>query len=167
MGLTSKNKLFINEYLKDFNGTRAYKTAYPDSSEESARKAASRLLTKVDIQKAIEEESNRKLKELGIDVYYIIRSIKEVTERCMEKEPVQYFDKEDKCWRNLKTSAELPNGETVEATVVQFDSKNALRGLELLGKYKSLFKENIDIKVDTSKKLKDVFEQIGGEGLDE
>ncbi len=167
MKINKKQQLFINEYLKDFNATRAYRVAYPNATYDSARKSGSNLLTKIDIQKAIEEESNKKLKELGIDTYYIIKSIKEVAERCMEKEPVQYYDKEDKCWKDVIETVELPNGDKVEATVMQFDSKNALRGLELLGRYKSLFKDNVDVKIDTSKKLKDVFNQLGGEGLDE
>ena len=165
--ISKKHQLFIEEYLKDFNATRAYRVAYPNSSYDGARNNGSRLLAKDSIREAIEIESEKKLKEIGIDTYYIIKNIKEVTERCMEKEPVQYYDKEDKCWKDVTENAELPNGDIVEATVMQFDSKNALKGLELLGKYKSLFKENIDVKVDTSKKLKDVFNQIGGEGLDE
>ncbi len=143
--MNKKQKLFINEYLKDFNGSRAYKEVYK-CSDDVARRSASRLLTNVDIQEEIKNLSEQRLKELNIDTYYIIKNIKDVTERCMEKEPVQYFDKVDKCWKNVTESVKLPNGDIVEATVMQFDSKNALRGLELLGKYKSIFNENINVK---------------------
>lgn len=164
--INKKQELFILEYLKDFNGARAYKEAYK-CSDDVARQSAYKLLTNTYIQEAIQEESDKKLKELNISTYYIIKNIKDVTERCMEKEPVQYYDKEDKCWKEVTEIVELPNGKTVEATVMQFDSKNALKGLELLGKYKSLFKDNVAVEVNTSKKLKDVFAQIGGDGLDE
>lgn len=136
--MNEKREIFIREYLKDFNGTRAYKVAYPDCSEESARRLASKLLTNVDIQKAIREQADKRLEEAEIDVAYIVNNIKEVTERCMKQD--EYG---------------------------KFDANNSLRGLELLGKYKSIFKENVDVNVTNSKKLKDVFEQIGGEGLDE
>lgn len=164
--LSKKQRLFVQEYLKDYNGTRAYLEVYK-CSEEAARRSASRLLTNVDVKEAVEEEAEKRLKELGIDTYYILKGIKDVTEKCMEKEPVQYFDKEDGCWKDLTEKIELPNGETVDATVVKFNSVGALKGLELLGKYKSLFKDNVSVDVSTSKKLKDVFDQIGGKGLDE
>lgn len=136
--MTEKQKIFIREYLKDFNGTRAYKAAYPDCSDESARRLASKLLTKDDIQQAIREQADKQLEEVEIDVAYIVNNIKVVTERCMKQDE---------------------NG--------KFDANNSLKGLELLGKYKNIFKENVDLNVKSSKKLKDVFNQIGGEGLDE
>ena len=166
--MNEKQEMFIREYLKDFNGTRAYKAAYPDCSDESARRTASRLLTNVDIQKAIREQADKRLEEVEIDVAYIVNNIKEVTERCMQKEPVMYFDKVDKEWKQEKEYVTDENGENGHYEGVwKFDAANSLRGLELLGKYKSIFKENVDVNVKNSKKLKDVFEQIGGEGLDE
>ena len=54
--MNNQQKVFCREYIKNGNnGTRAYMIAYPDSSEESARRQASRLLTNVDIQKYIEQ----------------------------------------------------------------------------------------------------------------
>ncbi|MBO5142708.1 MAG: terminase small subunit [Treponema sp.] len=165
--LTNNQEKFIREYLKDFNGTRAYKEAYKTKNEKVAATSAWRMLRNVDIQQAIQEAANRQLEEVEIDVNYIVKGIKEVAERCMQKEPVEYFDKVDREWKYVTEEVELPNGEVVEARVMRFDATNALKGLELLGKYKSIFKENVNLKVDTSKKLKDVFAQIGGEGLDE
>ena len=147
--MNEKREIFIREYLKDFNGTRAYKVAYPDCSEESARRLASKLLTNVDIQKAIREQADKRLEEAEIDVAYIVNNIKEVTERCMQKEPVEYFDKVDKCWKPVTEYVRLPDDEIVEARVMKFDAANSLRGLELLGKYKSIFSENINVKDDT------------------
>jgi phage terminase small subunit len=49
---TRAQKRFVDYYIQqDFkNATAAYQRAYPRASEESARREASRLLTKVDIQ---------------------------------------------------------------------------------------------------------------------
>lgn len=147
--MNEKQEIFIREYLKDFNGTRAYKTAYNVEDDKVAATSAWRLLRNVDIQKAIQEQSNKRLEEAEIDVAYIVNNIKEVTERCMQKEPVEYFDKIDKCWKPVTEYVRLPDDEIVEARVMKFDAANSLRGLELLGKYKSIFSENINVKDDT------------------
>ena len=136
--MNEKQEIFIREYLKDFNGTRAYRVAYDTKDDKVAGTGAWRMLKNVDIQKAIQEQANKTLEEVEIDVAYIVNNIKEVVERCMTKDEMG-----------------------------KFDANNSLKGLELLGKYKSIFKENIDVNVKNSKKLCDVFDQIGGEGLDE
>lgn len=117
--MNEKQEIFIREYLKDFNGTRAYKEAYGTDDKTSASNAW-RLLRNADIQKAIQEQANKTLEEVEIDVAYIVNNIKEVTERCMKQD-------------------EKGN----------FDAKNSLRGLELLGKYKSIFNENINVNDNT------------------
>ncbi len=44
--MTEKQQIFADEYLKDLNATRAYKTAYPRvKSDAAARANASKLLT--------------------------------------------------------------------------------------------------------------------------
>lgn len=165
--MNEKRKIFIREYLKDFNGTRAYKVAYPNCNDESARRLASKLLTKVDVQKAIRKQADETLKEVEIDVAYIVNNIKEVVERCMEKEDVMYFDRVDRKYKPEKEYVHTADGEIKEEGIWKFDPTNALKGLELLGKYKSIFKDNVDLNVKTSKKLSDIFEQLGGKGLDE
>ena len=53
--LTDKQKKFIEEYLIDMNGTRAYRAAYPTvKNDETAGAAACRLLKNVKIKQAIE-----------------------------------------------------------------------------------------------------------------
>ena len=52
--LTEKNKIFCREYILDWNGSRAYKMAYPDVTDGSARARAVELLTNINIQEFIE-----------------------------------------------------------------------------------------------------------------
>jgi len=53
MALTAKQKLFVQEYLKDLNATQAaIRAGY---SERTANEQGSRLLTKVSVQEAIQE----------------------------------------------------------------------------------------------------------------
>lgn len=52
MGITTKNQLFINEYLKDLNATQAaIRAGY---SPRSARSTSSEILTKPDIKAEVE-----------------------------------------------------------------------------------------------------------------
>ena len=52
--LNDKQKAFCREYVRDWNGKRAYMAAYPDAKEKSAEAAASRLLSNVKVQEHIE-----------------------------------------------------------------------------------------------------------------
>lgn len=166
--LNEKQKIFVSEYLKDFNGTRAYKVAYEVENEKVAATSAWRLLRNVDIQQAIQEKANNHLDEIDVDTNYIISSIKEITEKCMKHVPVMVFNPVEKCMEQKEEELFDADGNPAgTAGVYTFNARDGLKGLELLGKYKNIFKENIDVNVNNSKKLKDVFSQMGGEGLDD
>lgn len=147
--MNEKQEIFIREYLKDFNGTRAYKAAYKTKDDKVAGTGAWRMLKNVEIQKAIQKQANKTLEEVEVDVAYIVNNIKEVTERCMQKSPVMYYDKVDKEWKQEKVVVYTSDGTRVEQDVWQFDASNSLKGLELLGKYKSIFSDNVKIKDET------------------
>lgn len=48
--LTESQKVFCREWVYDFNGSRAYKVAYPTATEETCRANASRLLADANIR---------------------------------------------------------------------------------------------------------------------
>ena len=56
--LSKKHEKFINEYLKCWNGTRAYMRVYPKSSYESAMARASELLGNIKISETISARMN-------------------------------------------------------------------------------------------------------------
>jgi phage terminase small subunit len=58
-GLTDKQESFCHEFLKDFNATAAYQRAGYRASEATARKNASRLLTKGNVQAYLSELRSR------------------------------------------------------------------------------------------------------------
>lgn len=147
--MNEKQEIFVREYLKDFNGTRAYKEAYKCSDSVARRNASRLLLTNADIQKAIQEQANKQLETIEVDVNYIVGNIKEVVERCMQKEAVMYFDKEDKMYKQHTALVEKEDGTTEEQGVWTFQAANALKGLELLGKYKSIFTDKIEADINT------------------
>ena len=53
---------------------------------------------------------------------------------------------------------------SVEREVKLCDKKAAL---ELLGRHLGMFKDNLNVTVETSEKLDDIISQIGGGGLEE
>lgn len=148
MSLNDKQKVFVAEYIKDFNGTRAYKAAYPSCKDDTARTNASKLLANTNIQAAIKEKADERLNEIDIDTKYIIGNIKEVTERCMQKKPVMVFNKEIGEYKQVEEELFDSEGNPAGTTGVwQFNSQGALKGLELLGKYKSLFTDKVEANV--------------------
>lgn len=65
-GLTEKQKIFCREYIYDWNGSRAYKVAYPKVTDGAARACASELLTKPNIQAYLDEIKIRLEEVAGI-----------------------------------------------------------------------------------------------------
>jgi len=53
-GLSPKQKAFCREYIFDWNATRAYKIAYPNSGDLTARVEACKLLTKPNVKQYCE-----------------------------------------------------------------------------------------------------------------
>ena len=71
--LKRRAQLFVSEYLKDLNGTAAaIRAGY---SPATARAAASRMLTNVNISAAVREAQNEILKENHVTVSRIVREL--------------------------------------------------------------------------------------------
>lgn len=67
MELTDKQKIFANEYLIDFNATRAYRAAYPNCrKDETAAAAGTRLLKKVNVIEYIKERMKAREKRTEV-----------------------------------------------------------------------------------------------------
>ena len=65
--LTEKQKAFCRAYIYDWNGTRAYKVAYPDvKTDNAAGVAAFDLLRNPKIQDYIEQIQKQTEKEAGV-----------------------------------------------------------------------------------------------------
>lgn len=128
--LNTKQMVFCMEYLKDLNGARAYKVAYPYCKKDStARANSSRLLKDANIKAHIDE----KLKEIES---HKIMNVKEVLER------LTIVGRGELIEEVLSNTGEILN-KTVGA-------KDQIKGLELLGKYHSLFTDRLDAKLDNT-----------------
>lgn len=120
---------FCCEYTVDYNGTHAaIRAGY---KKESARQQASRLLSKEEVVERIAELQAQQVKRLGISSDYVVLQTLDTYHRCREATPVREFDP--------------ATGEWEETGYYQFDSKGALKALEMLGKHLGMFDKKIAV----------------------
>ncbi len=146
--LTAKQKRFIEEYLIDLNATQAAKRA--GYSERTAKQIGTENLSKLAIREAIQARCNKRSERTEITADYVLTSLQEVVERCMQHEEVK--DREG-------------NG-TGE---YQFQHAGANRALELLGKNLKLFTDVVKIEeesLDPLEQLAKYGELVKKYGLD-
>lgn len=124
--LTDKQRKFVSEYLKDLNATQAaIRAGY---SERNASKIGPELLGKTCVRAAIEAAQSQREKRTLVTVDYVVSSLREVVERCLQKSPV--------------TNAKGKQVQDEQGRDVwKFDSAGANRALELLGKHVNAFGE--------------------------
>lgn len=146
--LSDKQIAFCEHYITCFNATESAKRA--GYSEDTAKEQGCRLLTNVHIRAYIQEKRKRLLEENKASVEYVINSLMEVADRCMQKQEVMEWDYGEK---RLK-----PTGE------YRFDSIGANKALELLGKTLGMYydksKNETEITIEKSK-AEQLIENIG------
>lgn len=121
--LRGRYEKFCQEYAVDYNGTQAaIRAGY---EEKSARQQASRLLSQECVIKRIMELQAEQVKRLAITQDYVVMQLLDTYKCCRDATPVMQYD------HSL--------GEMVETGTYQFDSKGALRALELLGKHLGMY----------------------------
>lgn len=134
-GLTTKQKLFCDEYLIDLNATQAaIRAGY---SEKTAGQIGDENLKKPQIQEYLAARMKEREKRTEITQDYVFGIIQETVDRCRQVVPV--LDKQGN-----QVMVETPTGEIAPAFV--FDPKSVLRGCELMGKHLGMFSEKIDHK---------------------
>ena len=125
--MTPKQERFCQEYIIDYNGTQAAIRA--GCSENSARKTASKWLTNADILARVRELQADQTRRLAVSADFVIQQLVETLERCMTAQPVMVWDPDTK--------------QKVESGTYVFDSKGALRALELIGKHLGMFEDRM------------------------
>lgn len=126
--MTDKQINFCREYVKDYNGTQAaIRAGY---SEKTASVKANQLLHNENILNAIKQNQKELVESSCLTEEKVIARLEEILERCMSADPVMEWNYEEHCYK--------PTGE------YQFDSKGALKAIEMLGKHLGMFekKEN-------------------------
>lgn len=130
--MTDKQINFCREYVKDYNGTQAaIRAGY---SEKTAAVKANQLLHKENILNAIKQNQKELVESSCLTEEKVIAKVEEILERCMSAEPVMEWNYEEHRYE--------PTGE------YQFDSKGALKAIEMLGKHLGMFnKSDVDLNL--------------------
>ena len=127
--MTEKQRLFADEYLKDLNGTRAYKTIYTTIKNDNVAAVRANTLLK---QKDISDYISKRLEEIHNENTADIQEVMEYLTSVL---------------RGGSASAVLMmsgNG-MQKVTEKPPDEKERLKAAELLGKRFGMFKDNVDI----------------------
>jgi len=155
MGLTSKQQLFLSEYLIDMNATKAaIRAGY---SARSATQIGQRLLLKDDIQAQI----RTKLTEKSMKADEILQKLTEIAQGNMG----DYLDVSSMAFQiDLAKAKELgklhlikrvrqktttickDGGEDVEQNQIDIELLDQLKALEMLAKYHGLLVDKHEIK---------------------
>lgn len=120
--LNEKQKLFCLEYLKDFNGSRAYKTVYW-VSDNVAKVNASRLLTNANIQNYLWSKAQKKVEKAEMWVDYVLEKLQQVINIWMWEQEVELEE-----WKPKKV----------------LDLSNVNSALEKLWKYHKMYTDKVE-----------------------
>ncbi len=139
--LTDKQALFVKEYLIDLNATQAaIRAGY---SKKTANREGSRLLSKVDIQKAIQNAQKARNEKLNIDAQCVLRrlieidrlDIADILDDAGNLLPIIQWSSE---WRRSVSAVDLlqaTSSDSVESVIRKIKMPDKLRNLELLGRH--------------------------------
>ena len=132
-GLTERQKRFVLEYLR--NGGNGQEAAIAAGySPKSAASQASRMLTDDKVLAYKRAQARQVYNSIGITPAQIGIEAWGIYKKCMAAEPHLSWDSESHSY--------VPDGTFV------FDSRGALKALEMLGKMEGMFKERVEVSGD-------------------
>lgn len=133
--------------MKDYNGTQAaIRAGY---SEKTASVKANQLLHNENILNAIKQNQKELVESSCLTEEKVIARLEEILERCMSAEPVMDWNYEEHCYE--------PTGE------YQFDSKGALKAIEMLGKHLGMFEKKKNKNTDNDDGFMEALNAKAGE----
>lgn len=146
--LNAKQEMFCKEYIIDLNATQAaIRAGY---SERTAYSQGQRLLKNVEVLARVKELKDKRADELELDAYWVLKRLKDISDRSMQAEPVMMYDP--------------GSGEMIETGEYEFDSTGANKSTELIGKHIGMFdpklKTNIEREYIANDKLRAEVEYI-------
>lgn len=142
--MTAKRQVFADEWLKDMNGTRAYKAAYPNvKKDQVAATAAGRLLRDVEVRAYIDAQLEKMHNERTADAQEVLEYLTSImrgqeTEETLIGQGDGYQEKTD----------------------IDVGAKDRIKAAELLGKRYALFTDKTEMQITEPPTFVD---DIGGE----
>jgi len=154
--LKYEHELFCQRYIVDFNGSKAYKSVYPNVTDESARACASELLTNVNVKRRIDQLMESRIAAVRITADRVLHEF----ERLAMVDPLEAYTPEGQ----LKPMHEIPEdlrraissievdelfeGRGSDRTQVGYTKKLKFwpkeKALEALGKYLKMFVDRLE-----------------------
>jgi phage terminase small subunit len=152
--LEPREEQYCQEYMLDLNQTQAaIRAGY---SEASARSAASRLMTNVNITTRIAELKAARVERVQITSDWVLRRLVAISDKCMEPEPIMVFSPADKCMVQKQNESGEP--------LFEFNAAGANKATELIGKHLGFFEEHnkqkAPVGIDYTKLSKDTLADI-------
>lgn len=140
---------FVEEYIKSLNATdAAIKAGY---SEKTARSQGSRLLTNVDIQKAIQQAKAEREERTKIDADYVLKRLVEIDQMDVldimdDDGNVKPLRDWPKIWRQYISNIETISMDDGEGWLKKIKWPDKVKNLELLGRHVSVgaFKDKVE-----------------------
>lgn len=152
--LKENERRFVEELEHDGDaGMAAVRAGLIDGGDEKkAEEIALKMLGREKIRAYRSARQKEICSQLGLGPESIIIKLHSVFRRCMQAEPVMEWDREKKEW--------VPSG------VWQFDAKNALKALELMGKSQGMFVDKV-INENRNMSLEDYLKMLEEKGAKE
>lgn len=148
--LTESQKVFCNEYIFDFNGTRSYKAAYPNVVDTTARTEASKFLAKPHIREFIKNLQDNLAETAGISRLKVLRE--------HEKLAFSSIAHLHNTWIERKAFEELTNDE--KACIAEISTQT--RSIQIEGTDTPIQVEFVKIKLyDKQKSLDSINRMLG------
>lgn len=154
--LTPKEQVFVREYLRDANGTRAAVAA--GYSEKTAAVAASKLLRKVKVAQELGNLRKKLCDKLEVSAEKVLQGIAELAFFDMRKfftaagNLIPIHDLDDQTARALKGCdveklfKHFGKGQAEESgTITKIRVADRLEALELLGRHLKMFTDKLEV----------------------
>ena len=142
-----KHERFAEEYIIDYNATAAALRA--GYKESNARAQGSALLTKPDILARVRELQQEQAQRLAISADMVLLEALKTYQKCSTPAPCMI--------RNEKT------GRYEESGVYAFDSKGALKALDMLAKATGLYDRKPEGAGDKNNLFEELLKATGGD----
>ena len=166
--LSEKQQRFVQEYIIDLNARQAaIRAGY---SPKTAGAQSSRLLTNVNIQDEIAKAMEDREKRTGITQDKVLAELSAIA----FAKATDYVEVDYNGIVRIKPTAELTDeqkkaiaGIKEGANGVEVKLVDKAKALEMLSRHLGLFRDKLDVNIESSEKLDDIMSQLGGDGLEE
>lgn len=171
--MTDAQKRFCNEYLIDFNATRAYKVAYPNCrKDETASAAGSRMLGNVKVQEYISGKQKEIEKRTEVTQDMVIKELAKIAFMDIRKLYTENGQLRNVADLDDYTAGAISSLETLEEYDGYGDDREKIgdtqkvklldktKALELLGRHLGIFNDKLNVNVKEKEEKKNAISDI-------